>query len=195
MKCSQTCQQNAFPIKPLSFTVTLFRKYPPQNQTAATHVQNEGKKTETGGVKPPKRKNTDGKTNQIKGGSALFVFYSCRDCPSGYWGMQIRFDHLSIILTEKTKKANWKDFPTRCSLLMFRLNFEWITWFQSLRQRLPMNSDSEPRSLNQQHKRAISKRKKTPASGKNQLLMICSPYWLIQESAVNNNNRLQRWRV
>lgn len=95
MKRSQTCQQNAFPIKPLGFTVTLFRKYPSQNQSAAMHVQNEGKKkkkkkTETEGVKTPSRNNSDGKTNQINGGMALFVFYSCRDCPRGFWEMQIR---------------------------------------------------------------------------------------------------------
>lgn len=55
MKRSQTCQQNAFPINPLSFTVTLFRKYPLQNQTAAIHVENQGTKTETKGVKTPNR--------------------------------------------------------------------------------------------------------------------------------------------
>lgn len=85
MKRSQTCQQNAFPTKPLGFTVTLFRKYLPQNKSAAMHVQNERKKkTETEGVKTPSRNNTDGKTNQIDGGMALFDFYSCRDCPRGF---------------------------------------------------------------------------------------------------------------
>lgn len=57
------------------------------------HVQNERKKkTETEGVKTPSRNNTDGKTNQIDGGMALFDFYSCRDCPRGFWEMQIRVE-------------------------------------------------------------------------------------------------------
>lgn len=47
-----------------------------------------------------------GKTNQIDGGMALFVFYSCRDCPRGFWEMQIRVEVLSTILTTKTKKAS-----------------------------------------------------------------------------------------
>lgn len=111
MKCSQTCQQNAFPIKLLSFTVTLFRKCPPQNQTAAVHVQNTGvQQAETGSVKTKKR--LMGKTNQ-------------GTVPEATLGCKLSLKYLSLYHSDKeNQESKLKRFPDQMLSLNVSPQFE-----------------------------------------------------------------------